>query len=89
MSSLIDTSAIQDSSITQDKLNTTYGEVGGVGNRQYTLPGGEYGFEPVVKGEISQITKSGLRSLGATYTNTISIAPYSGSVYAKQRYVQT
>ena len=90
------------------ELKTTTGEVSnstaGTAGAVYTLPGGEYGFYPQVKVNISNraihaaiyglgdpFTTTGL-TVPTTYTTTIHLAVESDSpniVYAQQRYVQS
>jgi len=77
-----------DASVSQAKLKTSSGSVGGA-NGNYTLPGGEYGFYPQIKdpfqGAVSATISSGV---DATYYATIiSLSSVTGAPYAQQRYV--
>ena len=78
-----------DNSVSQAKLKTSTGEVSHSGGC-VTLPGGEYGFYPLLKAQegynlSSQLAYGFVRT---TYTANIYLQGGSGTtVYAKQRYV--
>jgi hypothetical protein len=89
-------SAIASSAVSQGKLKTTQGEVslsGATGTANLTLPGGEYGFYPRLKGDggctYSAQLANGLS--GGSYQTSIFITcscfPTSNHCYSTQRYV--
>lgn len=79
-----------DASVSQAKLKTSTGSVGGA-NGNYTLPGGEYGFYPQIKasgtpGAADVSATIGTNLVTLSYTTNISLG--SNAVpYAQQRYV--
>lgn len=81
---------VKDAGISQAKLKTTLGEVSTASSAHKTLPGGEYGFFPQVKGDIGatigiQIAHN--RENTGSYATVIYLGVESGTVYAQQRYV--
>jgi len=78
---------VADSAISQAKLKTTSGEVGGAA-QNYTLPGGEYGFYPQIKdaGITSPEWQIGVGFGGAAYVTNIYHA--HADCRSQQRYVQ-
>jgi len=81
------------SSVTQAKLKTSQGSVSGgnYGGGDYTLPGGEYGFYPQLKGDDHGVISASLANdlTSVTYVTNITFAQSGGDhvVYAQQRYV--
>ena len=88
---------VSDASISQAKLKTSTGEVSiENGSANLTLPGGEYGFYPQVKGAGTNAT---YRTVTATISNLLVVSTYvtniyltsyaaaGYSAYAQQRYV--
>jgi len=80
---------IAGTAVTQAKLKTSIGSVGGVtGN--YTLPGGEYGFYPQVKAKadgdhVTAFIASGMSLI--SYVTNIYFSVYGTGNHAQQRYV--
>ena len=84
--------------ITKYMLKTTLGEISASGTLEYpqTLPGGEYGFWPQLKGgtAVTQymagilISGNSLQPLTTSYVTTLSMRADGGAtIYAQQRYV--
>ena len=81
-------------SVSQGDLNTATGEVSTGGSKLLTLPGGEYGFYPQVKGSHintdygASIGSTGtITAFGTTYQTRIYLEEGYGMVYAQQRYI--
>jgi hypothetical protein len=78
-----------DASISQAKLKTSIGSVGGTGGN-YTLPGGEYGFYPQIKASgtsgANVSAHIGANLVTLSYTTNIALASNVLS-FAQQRYV--
>ena len=75
-------------SIDQTALKTSMSAVGtAAGGANLTLPGGEYGFYPQVKGDFSGISNFVVGNIGASYVTNIYLIANSGTVNAQQRYV--
>jgi|26BtaG_2_1085354.scaffolds.fasta_scaffold01669_3 hypothetical protein len=79
-----------DDTVDTTALKTASGEVSTATNAHLTLPGGEYGFYPQVKGDIGndtgiQIARN--REDTGSYATIIYINIESGTCYAQQRYV--
>lgn len=71
-------------------LKTAQGEVSTATNANLTLPGGEFGFYPQIKGDVGAdkgITIANDREDTASYATVIFINIESGTVFAQQRYV--
>ena len=88
--------AISDATITQAKLKTSMGSVSVEGTSgHFTLPGGQYGFYPQVKGEHQNTPYTLDASFANGYTTTTSYVTNiylnspsaTESGYAQQRYV--
>ena len=78
-----------DSSVSQAKLKTSTGEVSHSGGN-VTLPGGEYGFYPLLKAQegYNLAARLAYGFVKTTYTANILLEGGAGTtVYAKQRYV--
>ena len=78
-----------DNSVSQAKLKTSTGEVSHSGGC-VTLPGGEYGFYPLIKAQVGYNASAQLAYgfVKTTYTANIYLqGGYGTTVYAKQRYV--
>jgi len=89
---------LPDATVDTSALKTTTGEISVSGTIEYptTLPGGEYGFWPQLKGgtAVTQylagilISGNSLQPLTTSYVTGISIRADGGAtIYAKQRYV--
>jgi len=80
-------------SVTQAKLKTSIGSVdaGNTGGGDYTLPGGQYGFYPQLKGDDNGDVSANLGNAltSTTYVTNIGLSQTGGDspVYAQQRYV--
>jgi len=84
---------VYDGSVSTLKLKTYYGEVSGAATYSNpTLPGGEYGFYPQLKGSVAARVslwsdRDTMSTLPAAYTTTIGFSVTSGTAYAQQRYI--
>lgn len=81
--------------VAQGKLKTATGEVSkGNGWGHLTLPGGQYGFYPQVRGDVASPTvgamifNSGIANISTSYITTVSLSGDGATaIYAQQRYV--
>lgn len=81
--------------VAQGKLKTALGEVSkGSGWGHLTLPGGQYGFYPQIRGDVASPTvgamifNSGIANIPTSYISNISLSGDGATaIYAQQRYV--
>lgn len=82
-----------DASITQAKLKTSLGSVSTTTTEKLTLPGGQYGFYPQIKGSqnnaLDTVYLGGpfVSDVPSTYTSLIYLNVSVGTGYAQQRYI--
>jgi len=81
---------IANSSITQSKLKTTSGSITqfSPGSVNMTLPGGQYGFYPQIKGRGDAVIANGFNNTFSYVTN-VCLTKGTSYIYAQQRYVQS
>lgn len=93
-SASVDQATIGASAVGQGELKTATGEVSTTTTspgQLLILPGGEYGFYPQLKDSASSAATAHLHSTGGmpiSYVTIITLAAFSGTTYAQQRYVQ-
>ena len=95
-----DLPAPYDNSVAQIKLKTSTGEVSTssyASDQLFTLPGGEYGFYPQIRGAAAASGRHSATILGTagmdpqvpptSYTTNISLRAENTTIYVRQRYV--